>query len=335
MMNTMQLPQQKDSSSSQPQTPGRVQYSLPAICTSEQTFPQRGNFAPPPRQNNFMLIGSEQELYRDQNFLDPESDMFDGTDEVNFELLQEQNGFPFEISSNNSNIPAATESSVSGGTYGYMLTNPMSSEGMASAEPANNALLDIQMNRFEDMSLEDTNTGMLGSSGQVPQFPTVQGKDGKSYAIETWKQYFGEVSHCTWNDFKRFVMEKSPVDKDVLDKLKELFCYKGLKDVVDCTRWAMFVLLFHSEYFDNDPRPTLAFNEALDLLNKYIYSHFSHIFSIQFNSYSIQLEGSMDLRKGLKQTGFFASRTIPRAASSGPPSRRAGFLCSRGRGLGT
>ena len=263
-MNSMQLSQQKDPTTSQPQTPGRVQYSLPAICTSAQTFTQRGEFASP-RQNNFTLIGSEQELYHDQNFLDPESDMLDGGDDVNFELLQEQSRFPFEISAN---VPSSTENNASGGTYGYMLTNAMSSEGMGSPGPVNNTLLDIQMNRFEEISLEDTNTGILGSAGQAAQFPMAQGKDGKSYAIETWKQYFGEISHCTWSDFKRFVVEKNPVDKDVLDKLKELFCYKGLKDVVDCTRWAMFVLLFHSEYFDNDPRPTLAFNEALDLLNK-------------------------------------------------------------------
>lgn len=257
-------------SKQQAQTPGRVQYSLPAICTSEQMLSQRPGFTPQQQQqlqqSKFGLTGNGQEPYQDQNFLDPEADMFGGSDEMGFGSAQEEALFPIDSSSSSSSLN--TGSGANTGTYGYMLTSPMNTEEMSQIDSGSSTLLDIQMNRFGEISLEDNSAGMFGSVSQMTQFPLTQGKDGKSYAIETWKQYFGDVNHCTWNDFKRFVTEKNSVDKDVLDKLKELFCYKGLKDVVDCTRWVMFVLLFHSEYFDNDPRPILSFNEALDLLGK-------------------------------------------------------------------
>lgn len=276
-----------------PQTPGTVQYSLPAICSSDQAFVQRPNYTAQ-RQNAFTIVGNSQNpnqgqgqnqgVYNYQNFLGPEFDAFEEeTGDADFDYSQEQNGISFSADGIGMSANGVEDSSGGGGgTYGYMLTNSIVGEGMSlPVDPgSSNSLLSVQPNRLSEISLENgtsnnvsnndsiNNSGMMWQSEQESQFAMAQGKDGKSYALEIWKNYFGEVLYCTWSDFKRFVTEKNPVDRDVLDRLKELFCCKGLNDVVDYMQWMKFVLLFHTEYFDNDPRPILSFNEALDLFNK-------------------------------------------------------------------
>jgi len=87
----------------------------------------------------------------------------------------------------------------------------------------------------------------------------------RSVAENCWNLRFGDVETCRWEAFRAFVcMDKlAPTEYSLLDQLIEFFCERHDTTTVLRIRWVMFVLLFHTRAWEDDPRPVLAVQEAV------------------------------------------------------------------------
>ena len=79
-------------------------------------------------------------------------------------------------------------------------------------------------------------------------------------ALAAWKAHYGEAETSTWAEFVRFVREGGAEDVDPV--LQPLFCTAAAPALVQRSRWLLFVLLFHTRAWVDDPRPHLALAEA-------------------------------------------------------------------------
>ena len=82
----------------------------------------------------------------------------------------------------------------------------------------------------------------------------------RAMAENCWAKRFGLADTCSWNAFKDFVAERNPGS---LDLLRGFFCDRD-NSAVQRMRWVLFVLLYHTEAWEDDPRPCLAISEAAE-----------------------------------------------------------------------
>jgi len=81
-------------------------------------------------------------------------------------------------------------------------------------------------------------------------------------AESIWSACFSDDT-CSWPEFCAFIKEGgAPAEMDPI--LQPFFCGTDDPSTVKKSRYVMFVLLFHTRSWVDDPRPYLAINEAVE-----------------------------------------------------------------------
>lgn len=88
-------------------------------------------------------------------------------------------------------------------------------------------------------------------------------------AEKVWSASFGDDKTAPWQSFLAFVREGGGPLIDPI--LQSFFCLPSSPDLVRKSRWVMFVILFHTSAWRDDPRSFLAVSEAIEWIRNWAF----------------------------------------------------------------